>query len=38
VLSLCQRSEDVHYQVTEQIQLTEQIAERSYEPLILKRS
>jgi hypothetical protein len=38
VLSLCQQSDEVHYQVTGQIQMTEQIVERSYEPLILKRS
>lgn len=38
VLSLCQQSEEVHYQVTGQIQVAEQIVERSYEPLILKRS
>ena len=38
VLSLCHPSEEVLYQVTEQIQVAEQIVERSYEPLILKRS
>jgi len=38
VLSLCQLSEEFHYQVTEQIQMAEQIVERSYEPLILTRS
>jgi len=38
LLSLCQQSEEDHYQVTEQIQLTKQIAERSYELLILTRS
>ncbi|MEY4801897.1 MAG: hypothetical protein RLZZ274_628 [Cyanobacteriota bacterium] len=38
VLSLCQQSEEVHYQVTGQIQVAEQIVERAYEPLILKRS
>lgn len=38
ILSLGQQSEEDHYQVTEQIQLTKQIAERSYGLLILTRS